>query len=543
MIFSIPKEPVMFHRRPHQSRFGVSLSIFGLAFALALAGCSDDATGEGDQGEMTEEDCAPDEQWNPISQTCTPSADPDDGNDDQPDAGGPDEDTGDEEEEESDTGDDDEEDATNGGNNGGEIEDGCGEEGAVTSISGVVTIPSKELPLPDVAVYVPGTTPEQVEVGASCEPCQDELSGTPLVDTRTNVNGEFTLNQAPAGEDIPLVIEVGKWRRQVTIDYVEPCQNNEITDLDKTRLPKNRDEGDIPQFAVTTGECDALECLLRKIGIDDSEFTPEDQDGSVHLFAGRGGTNRYDNSLHDGAAFTYGWDWWDDLDNLLPYDIVVHSCECSNYGGDKSDQARQALLDFTEAGGRVFLSHLHDIWLSDGPSDFQAVANWADFAAITGGMEPEIGLIDTSFEKGHVLREWMYQTGTTPAGEFPIVETRGSIESLNEEYSQQWVWIESDGMDFDFPGMPGGGFEDMFPDPPPELVQYFSFNTPIDAQPDHQCGRVVFSDIHVSAGEASAPEHHFPNGCTTAELTPQEKALVFMLFDLSRCIIPDKGLL
>jgi hypothetical protein len=81
-------------------------------------------------------------------------------------------------------------------------------------------------------------------------------------------------------------------------------------------------------------------------------------------------------------------------------------------------------------------------------------------------------------------------------------------------------------------------------------TEYLSFNTPVDAGLDDAgapayCGRVVYSDLHVGAAsgdyDGQGAGGIVPTGCANNPLSPQEKALEFMLFDLSSCVTPDTG--
>ena len=74
---------------------------------------------------------------------------------------------------------------------------------------------------------------------------------------------------------------------------------------------------------------------------------------------------------------------------------------------------------------------------------------------------------------------------------------------------------------------------------PAGATEYFSFDTPINAAPAAQCGRVVYSDLHVGAASGDLPALPVTLECAKADLSPQEKALEFMLFDLSSCITPN----
>lgn len=384
--------------------------------------------------------------------------------------------------------------------------------GGKTTVSGTIYEPAGKTPLYDIIAYVPNEPVKAFTDGAVCDQCAGKLSGDPIVTALSDTHGHFVLEDVPVGDDIPLVIQVGKWRRQVTIPKVQPCIDNAPLDPSLTRLPRNKAEGDLPKIALTTGGADPLECLLRKIGIDDAEFTNPGGTGRVNLFYAHGGASGYANALNGGAAFPDAeTSLWNDAPSLLQYDLVLLACEGSWQPQEKPPQARQAMVDYTAQGGRVFASHWQNYWLEKGPDPWPQTANWVDLPDLA---DPFVATIDQTFPKGKALAEWLVNVnGSTTLGELVIHGGQHTVDTVNPP-STRWVYGTS-----------------------PTSTQYLTFNTPITVPEDQQCGRLVLSDIHVSSGDTIGQP--FPDGCITTELSPQEKTLMFMLFDLSSCIIPD----
>src|SRR5206468_1404230 len=113
-----------------------------------------------------------------------------------------------------------------------------------------------------------------------------------------------------------------------------------IDDVDLQRLPRNQAEGHLPLIALTTGHSDALECLLRKIGIADTEFTSDAGGGRVHLYTGGDLTNPSGsgagaNALASGAKFASASTLWGSRTKLAAYDLMMLSCEGSQYASAK----------------------------------------------------------------------------------------------------------------------------------------------------------------------------------------------------------------
>jgi hypothetical protein len=391
--------------------------------------------------------------------------------------------------------------------------------GGSTDISGTVYDPAGKNPLYNVVVYVPNAPVAPLPSGASCDTCDALYTGSPLVTALTDAAGKFTLKNVPDGPNIPLVIQIGKWRRQIVLPTVAQCTNNAQADH-SLRLPKNTQEGDIPNIAISTGGSDSLECLLHRIGLDDTEYRGGPGGaGHLHIFGGGpGGFGGGPNTSPPGPSSASGL--WSSKAELAKYDIVLLSCE----GQETTSMNQQALVDYAAAGGRVFASHFHYSWFNSGPYGADNLATWSagtnDIGDITASIVKTLPS-GAPFPKGIALEQWLTNVNALSGGKLAISQARHNADvSTMQISSQPWIKAES--------GAAGA-------------TEYFTFNTPVGAPAAMQCGRVVYSDLHVGAasGDYKSLDITVPTGCATADLSPQEKALEFMLFDLSSCVTPD----
>lgn len=392
--------------------------------------------------------------------------------------------------------------------------------GCPTSISGTVYDPAGKLPLYNVVVYEPSEPLAALSSGAKCETCDGDFSGHPVAAAVSDAAGHFKLEGLKATENVPLVIQVGKWRRQITVPSITACQDNVLDEPELFRLPRNQAEGDLPQMAVVRGGSEALECLVRKLGVDDAEFTPDSGNGRVHLYVSAGGTaTDGTGKMADGSALGSDDSLLDSLDKMKGYDMILLGCEgTDNIIEGRPESQYFNVRDYADQGGRLFGSHYYDKFIWNDKTEDRPYPEVVKFQSGASALpSPAIGNISTTFPKGNALADWLVNVkASTTRGQISIVDAENTVQSVLHPNAISWIGSP----DAKTPGAP----------------IYFSFPTPVDGA---ACGRMVFSDIHVASGSGDTGKQPFPTGCTNPELTPQQAALAFMIFDLSSCVQPE----
>ena len=519
-----------------------------------------------------------------------------------------------------------------------------------TSLTGKVYDPAGNNPLYHVFVYV-ANNPDDPNLktfpkGITCDVCGATSAGSPLLSegdqfgTYTNVDGSFTLKNVPVGKGITLVIQLGRWRRVFKVDVNTPCDANPIAD--KTLLmPSKQSQGDIPLMAMVTGKVDSLECVLRKMGIDKSEFTNPGASGRVQFYLGSDANGATGPGTSSGAkidsatppqANLFATDPSTSQPVINNYDMTILACQGDDDSQRPADQT--ALRNYAASGGRVFATHYSYTWLTKNDQNTAQAGvadNWSEVATWKPDQpdkpDTATGHIDlVSNPKGPAFQGWLeaVNASTPGSGTVSVNVVRHDADSISSVAGKTQQWLYRDGVNYKTCSRSGNsctsnanctakvcslntGFDctatactkvcqnnvtkacTLNSECPgsscvsqtcqnntcngndytgQRIPLHFTYNTPVNlvedlssTPPKLQCGRVLFSDFHVE--DASENDATFPaqcgKSCTAANvgtqcavggkcvdgvclnpMTPQEKLLEYMLFDLGSCVPPPE---
>jgi hypothetical protein len=429
--------------------------------------------------------------------------------------------------------------------------------GGVTTITGKViagTLPvylaagGSPDPVPNVLVYIPNAPLQPFTQGAQCSPCGADVTGSPLVSTTTAFDGTFTLTNVPYGPKVPVVIQLGRWRREVYVDVpactttvvgaaataVAPGGTDCIVNGQTTngagciRMPRNKSDGacttcgtpgvpsaDIPLTAISTGAVDSLECVMLKMGVDFGEFTNNSGNGRINIFScaadnGAGasagaGTQCEEALMGNGGPY-------------MNYDQILFPC----WGREALKPAAEQgnLVTYANGGGRFFATHFSYTWLFQN-NPFNTTANWdvnhnTGINQMTGNVRLPAPAPAPNNPQGTVFSEWLGLVGALSSTNPPQLSVNVVRHDVDSPLGTSVDWI--DGND------PG----DQSP-----MMLHYTFDTPVGSQ--SQCGHVIYSDFHVNDTRTS-PAVMFPGECNTNPLQPQEKVLEYLIWNLASCV-------
>lgn len=460
----------------------------------------------------------------------------------------------------------------------------CACDGGTTTITGLVLDPAGINPVFNVNVFEADTTKPLPDLSSQHRVCgcKSLYPEDVLATAYTDATGHFTIGTpdagAQSGNGITIVVQAGKWRKVYGPVDITPCAENVLPPL---TLPRNSSEGSLPDIAISTGGADSLECLPLRIGVSESEYVGgSGGPGHIHIFQGFNGANTMPagpesagvpGDPDSGTAGVAGL--WDSVTSLNAFDAVLLSCEGhettgGNPGRPLTASDQQALMDYGNHGGRIFASHYHYKWLNSGPFSVAPgpLAAWQgsdslpesviadDSVSVPADMDVTLQDGVTPFYEGADLYTWLGNVGALTNKQLPIWFARDNVVMLDQPPTTQWIHLDPT-----LPSTAAAGSAGT--------TQYFSVDMPIGQHNEGLCGRLVYSDLHVSGGPAKTeppncaandpkcvpadypndPNNPFPpanppggivpSQCSKHPLTPQEEALEFMLFDLSSCLV------
>ncbi len=289
-----------------------------------------------------------------------------------------------------------------------------------TTISGTVYDPRlaagmpNPLPLPNVLVYASTTPVTPPTSGAQCVTYANSIpTGANVVNyTYTAVDGTFTLQNIPQGATYTIVIQAGKWQRQ----FDEAVGTTALTGL-QLGMPANHTQGNMPYIAIATGSVDGAECVLRDMGIADSEFTDDNQTlnagGFVHLYRGScvawGGDQCVDpvGNAPDERYIDHG------PERLRHGDVPVPGSRRRSGDRDRRDQSAELC-----GGGRAHFCYALQLCVARSRIGIRSTVRICRQLDASGEQQINsgVGTVQENFSDGIILADWLHDIGSTNPG-------------------------------------------------------------------------------------------------------------------------------
>jgi hypothetical protein len=410
-----------------------------------------------------------------------------------------------------------------------------------STLTGFVYDPANNLPVYNALVYAPVGT---VQTRRPASTGELRMRRPPAyASTYTGIDGSFTLPRVPSGANVTIVVQLGKWQR--ASPSRSPPLHVSNTLASHLTLPSTRAEGNIPRFAVDTGGVDAMECVLLKMGIASDRVHGPRHDGSgVPTAAGR--VHLYEGHAETGIGGTTDPTGGQIIDNNTPAEDAISSRLASvervrrhplplqgRRGALQrrerlSERPRQPARRTGTSGGR-FTTHYSYVWLFQNGA-YENTATWeVNNAAYT---QEFTGFIDTSFATGATLSTWLKEA--------PVNASTNRRADPGQRRAQRHLRGQRAGAQLlDVLGHHGPGrarSEGSGGVPAPLHVRHAGRRDGVRARrlqrlPRREMPRTIL--LHRRDVPERVQRRRLPGS-----MTPQEKLLEFMLFDLTSCVSP-----
>ncbi len=396
--------------------------------------------------------------------------------------------------------------------------------GMGAEVSGTVFAPNGEDPVPGAVVYLTRTAPSAQPMGVACDNC--DLPGNLLGYAVSNIQGRFLIPHGiDGGGTVFLVVQKGRFRR-VTMITGNGC--NPVAAVPAaTTLPGARAQGELPRILVAAGSTMAQETrpaamdwsyddisrVIRRIGITEFDTAAPCRTATVATDVTT-------------AACEFG-NILADAGRLAQYNVIFAPCGSLGFskswqvlGTNANSRIATNVREWLQRGGRLYASDTaYGLLARSAPSvatfagGMTLSSNSRDPANIGMGASPPMGATYQANIVDPNLRTWLTDRGVA-AGTVPLTG-----------FISPWVAVDSvpmttrvvvDGEVNWFTGMAGGSM--------PAGRRPLSISA--DIKENNGCGRVLFSSYEVDNRAAM----------DMTPLSPQERILEYLLFELGGCI-------